>query len=113
MSCKDGVTAGIIYTVVTSELPEYGSWRIVLTRDLQAFHAEWGMPDRLFSWEVESCEAAQAIKAFFVQEKGMTGGIDNENATLVCLFPGAKASARPRPRAKTSPRVREQRHDPR
>ena len=102
MACKEGIMAGIIYRVVTSERPEFGSWRIVLSNDPKMIRAEWGKPVPFFSWEAESGSAAQTIATYFVQEKGMIGGhasvLDRERPASVCLFPCGAAPARKRRR---------------
>ena len=108
MSCKEGIIAGIIFHVVTSDRPQYRLWRIVLTDDVPAVYTEWGNPEHFFSWHPESCREAQAIETYFVQGKGMIGGmtgvLDCDRATSVCVFSFADAPTLPKLQAPTHSR---------
>jgi|MudIll2142460700_1097286.scaffolds.fasta_scaffold06258_5 hypothetical protein len=100
MSCNEGIIFGIIRRVMASEIPEFASWRIVLTNDVPAIFMKWRTPVRFFAWNADSRKDAELIEAYFVKGKGMrgciSGELDDQKTTSVCLFPAA--DARPRSR---------------
>jgi len=74
MANAKAIAAGIIDRVNRSKTPNFKAWRIGLTHDVQQRYQEWGKPTHFLYWEADSLDDAQAIEAYFINEKGMEGG---------------------------------------
>lgn len=74
MTAKQSIVLGIEQRVQRSKVPNYKSWRIGITHDLQRRYEDWEKPPHFLYWEADSLQDAQAIEAHFIHQKGMVGG---------------------------------------
>lgn len=74
MANKQSIVMGIEQRVQSSKAPNYKSWRIGITHDVQHRYEEWRKPPHFLYWEADSLQDAHAIEAHFIHQKGMDGG---------------------------------------
>ncbi len=81
MANKQSIVMGIEQRVQSSKTPNYRSWRIGITHDVQQRYEEWEKPSHFLYWEADSLEDAQAVEAHFIHQKGMDGGTGGDLST--------------------------------
>lgn len=90
MTNKQSIVIGIEQRVQSSKTPNYKSWRIGITQDVQQRYEEWEKPPHFLYWEADSLQDAQAIEAYFIHQKGMVGGtggdLDARKMSYVYIF---------------------------